>query len=93
MWNNILQEKFAYRLKLLMMMHLESNEDVAKVVGCKTVRISNFRSCASRPTDKEIKALAEHYNVPASFMMGDSRLLIITEDRGGNQHLVYREEY
>jgi hypothetical protein len=90
-WNCILQEKFAYRLKLLMMMHKDSNDTVAKWLGCSRERISNLRCCASKPTDKEVEVIAAHYDVPVSFMSGDSKLILITEDRGGNQQLIYKE--
>lgn len=89
--NSIQQGKFASRLKLFMIIRGEDNTTVANAIGCKVERISNFRCCASRPTEKELAALAEHYNVPVSFMSGDSKLILLTEDRGGNQTLIYKE--
>lgn len=91
MWNNIALEKFASRLKILMFLRKEDRHELSKVLGCTALRISNFRSCASRPTEKELKAMAEHYDVPLNFMMGDSKLMLITEDRDGNQSLVYKD--
>ena len=89
--NPIQQSKFACRLKILMYIYGENNAMIAKTIGCKIERISNFRCCASRPTEREIIALAEHYNVPVNFMLGDSKLILLTEDRCGNQSLIYKE--
>lgn len=90
-WNYIALERFSFRLKILMYLHNEDNKSLAKLLNCKLVRISNFRSCAAAPKDNEVKILAEHYNVPINFMCGDSTLMLITEDRGGNRNLIYKD--
>jgi hypothetical protein len=74
-----------------MMLHSETNSDISALLGCKLARISNFRCCASKPTNIELTKLAEHYNVPINFLYGDSKLIVMSEDRGGNQSVVSKE--
>ena len=79
------------RLKILMYLNNEDNTALAEVLGCNIGRISLLRCCSTRPTDREVQILAEHYDVSEKFIMGDTMIALLSIDRGGNQAIVYRE--
>lgn len=91
MWNSVLLSKFAMRLKILMYLSNETNATLAEILGCNTSRVSLLRCCGTRPTDREVQVLAEHYNVTEKFMIGDTALALMSIDRVGNQSIVFRE--
>ena len=91
MWNSVLLSKFAMRLKILMYLSNETNATLAEILGCNTSRVSLLRCCGTRPTDREVQVLAEHYNVTEKFMVGDTALALMSIDRVGNQSIVFRE--
>lgn len=91
MWNSVLLTKFAMRLKILMYLSNETNATLAEILGCNTSRVSLLRCCGTRPTDREVQVLAEHYNVTEKFMVGDTALALMSIDRVGNQSIVFRE--
>lgn len=69
----------------------ETNATLAEILGCNTSRVSLLRCCGTRPTDREVQVLAEHYNVTEKFMIGDTALALMSIDRVGNQSIVFRE--
>ena len=69
----------------------ETNATLAEILGCNTSRVSLLRCCGTRPTDREVQVLAEHYNVTEKFMVGDTALALMSIDRVGNQSIVFRE--
>lgn len=79
------------RLKILMYLNGEDNAMLAKVLGCKADRVSLLRCCGTRPTKDEMAILSAHYRVTEDFMSGDGSMLILSEDRIGNQNMVFRE--
>ena len=91
MWNSVLLSKFAMRLKILMYLNNEDNASMAEVLGCTAGRISLLRCCGTRPTDREVQVLAEHYNVSEKFLIGDTSLALMSIDRVGNQAIVFKE--
>ena len=91
MWNSVLLSKFAMRLKILMYLSNETNATLAEILGCNTSRVSLLRCCGTRPTDREVQVLAEHYNVTEKFMVGDTALALMSIDRVGNPSIVFRE--
>ena len=92
MWNPVLVTKFSMRLKIMMYLHNEDNTSVAKLLGCTADRVSSLRCSGARPTENEVEILAKHYNVPDSFILGESQIRIITQDQFGHQNIVYSED-
>lgn len=85
--------KFSVRLKLLMMLSGEENKHIVDVLGCKNARVTNLRCAATKPTDKELMLLAEHFDVPVSFLEGTSRMIINAEDNKGQLSRVFTDVF
>ena len=83
--------KFSVRLKLLMLLTGEENKHIVDVLGCKNARVTNLRCAATKPTDKELMLLAEHFDVPVEFLDGTSRMIINAANKTGQVSQVFAD--
>ena len=50
-------------LRVLRQAHKETQADVARILGKSVVTIARYEKGLSRPSDEDLKVLAEHYGV------------------------------
>lgn len=67
---------FAKKLRLMMAINGDSNVDMACLLGVTNSRVTNLRCAATHPKDREMKLIAEYYEVPIDFFTNDSPIYI-----------------
>lgn len=63
-------------VRTLLMAHGENQGDIASVLGVTQAAVSNKMAGKTNWSLPDIEAMAEHFDVPASVMLEDSRNLI-----------------
>lgn len=80
----MITREFAKRLRFMMTLFSDSNVDIAYLLGVDLSRVTNLRCAATHPKDKELKLLADYYEVPVEFFTSETPMYISIEINGAD---------